>query len=157
MLIPGPPLGLGGGIRTPCRMHSRNLIASRASESGTVNGHHTLVPAIPGHRLCAVLGPAHSPPHFRVYRWKTEAGKRKEKLPKEQSRRGRRWEEAANALLSLHSECFQENPAASAPRLRPHRRLGDERTWLPGAGHTAHRVSTWGINKHIWCSLSPTG
>lgn len=67
MLIPGPPLGLGGGIRTPCRMHSRNLIASRASESGTVNGHHTLVPAIPGHRLCAVLGPAHSPPHYAAF------------------------------------------------------------------------------------------
>lgn len=86
----------------PCRMHSRNLITSRASESGKVSGRHARVPAIPGHSLavrCLRSCPQSSTLRgFRAYSWKIEAGK--EKLPKEQSGRGRRWEEAAIAPLS---------------------------------------------------------
>jgi hypothetical protein len=38
-----------------------NLIASRASQSGKIDGHHTLGPAIPGRWLCAVIDPTYSP------------------------------------------------------------------------------------------------
>lgn len=142
----------------PCRMHSRNLIASRASESGKVRRPQRGCPPSQGtHWLCAVLGPAHSPPHCAAFVFivgKLKLGKRNFlKSRAGEGGSGRR----QRSLLSLHSECFQENPAASAPRLRPHRWPGDERTGLPGVGHTVHRVSTWGINKHICCSLSPTG
>lgn len=47
-------------VQEPRGRSSLNLIASRASWSGKIDSHHTLVSAIPGHWLCAVIDATYS-------------------------------------------------------------------------------------------------
>lgn len=164
------------GNQGPCGRRGMNLILNRASQSGKTDCHHTLVPATPGHWLCAVIDPTYNPYGTQqslpktptvhtvhssrypqslmihsqqllptvpqgthsIYRWKTQAGNGKgDFLKKLQS------DEAGSlTVLPLHSEYFQDSPDASAPRLPPHRHLGDKLPWLPGEGHTVHTNST---------------
>lgn len=171
-------LGPSGGSRALWK-GGMDLILSRASQSGKTGCHHTLVPATPGHWLSAVTDPTYSPygtqrsspttptvhtvhssryPQSLTVHTVFIDGRLRLETGRETSSRSCRVTRLAAGLLFLSTASISRTAQMLQLPDFPHTDILE--TSCPGClvkGTLFTLLSREGINKHIWCSLRPTG